>query len=267
MKKQNLKGKLNLKEIQVLSIVVAIWGAFLLISGVSMSLNKKVVTKTKYSLDVSTKEVSQVQAKKNEIILKNLEIEEGTPISTNVKDYLENVDQVGDALLKQLQEGLDTSAVNINQPGTYMYIINYKKKRYQGSVKVSAKEIPKITITLKAKKLPTTGSLSRNIKDYVYENEKITEDVYKNMILDLEEVAAHMGIPGKYKYKVIYNDTTYYGDFDIVEPVSTGSSEIICQTDDNGKNVCKCTDPSKEYDETAKVCKTKKTEKTEEPKE
>ena len=262
MRKWNLKGKLklNLKEIQILSIVVAVWGAFLCISGISMSLNKRVITKTKYSLDVSTKEISQVQAKKNEIILKNIEIDEGTPISSNIRDYLENVDQVGDALLKQLQEGLDTSAVNVNQPGTYMYIINYKKKRYQGSIKVNAKETPKIVITLKAKKLPTTGTLSRNIKDYVYENENITEDIYKNMILDLEEVAAHMGIPGRYKYKVIYNDTTYYGDFDIVEPVSTGNSEIICQTDEEGNNVCKCNDPYKEYDATTNSCKDKKPE-------
>ena len=250
--------KLRRKEMQILSIVLAGWGSILIGNGISMMQGKETLTKINYKLNITTKQISEVQAKKNEIIPKDITIEEGKPISGNIKDYLVDADQVADDMLQQLSQGLDTSNVNINKPGTYTYTISYKKKIFQGKITVEAKELPKVTITLKSKKLPTTGTLSRNIKDYVYEEENMTEEVYNNMILDLEEVAAHLSTPGKYKYRVIYNDTTYYGDFDIFEPVSTGNSEIVCPTDATKENnSCKCSDETKEYDTASKTCKTK----------
>jgi len=246
--------KLNSRELQILSVIIAIWGLFFVTSGTIMSQDKKTVVKKTYSIDVSTKQISQVQAKKNEVILKDLTIEEGTPISTNVKDYLENPEQISDTMLAQLSKGLDTSSVNINQAGTYSYTINYKKKAYQAKIIVTAKILPKVTITLREKNMPTTGTISRNVRDYIYES--IPDEAAKNMILDLKEVIAHQNIPGKYKYSIIYNDTTYYGDFIIREPVEVSTTTIVCpanSTQDPNNNTCICQTGT--YNPETKECK------------
>lgn len=249
--------KLNKKEIQILSVVLATWGIFFITSGLIMSGDKKTVTKKVYSVNIEKKQISQVQAKKNEVILKDVTITEGNPISTNVRDYLENPNQITEAMLEQLAAGLDTSTVNVNQPGNYSYTISFKKKFYQGKIIVNAKKLPKVTITLKEKNMPTTGTISRNIRDYIYED--ITEEVYKNMILDLKEVIAHQKIPGKYKYSIIYNDTTYYGDFIIREPVETTTTTIVCptgSTQDPNNNTCICQEGI--YNPDTKVCEKEK---------
>lgn len=245
----------NRKEINALIISIAIWGIIFIGSGTTMALNKKITTETTYELSIENKQISEIQAKINEVILKDIELEEGTPISANIRDYLVEPDKISDTLLRQLSQGINTSQVNINQPGTYTYTITCNKKIYKGTITIKAKELPNVEITLKAKKLPTTGTLSRNIRDYVYENENITEEVYNNMILDLDEVAEHLGTPGKYKYKVIYKDTTYTGDFDILEPVSTGNSNTCPIGTTKENNTCKCNDPTKTYDQTTKTCK------------
>ncbi len=231
----------NSKEIQILSIIIAVWGIFFVSSGTVMSQSKKIEIKKIYEVSVSTKQISKVQAKKNEILLKDLTIEEGTPISTNINDYLENPEQISETVLSLLEQGLDISTVNINKPGTYTYSIIYKKKKHQAKITVKAKELPKIKITLKEKNMPTTGTISRNIRDYIYED--ISEEVYNNMILDLTEVIENQKVPGKYKYSIIYNDTTYYGDFIIHEPVETPGTILICpenSTADLNNKTCIC---------------------------
>ena len=245
--------KLNKKEIQILSVVIAIWGIFFVTTGLIMSGNKKTITKKVYNVSIEKKQISQVQAKKNEVIVKDITLEEGTPLSTNVKDFLENPNQITEEMLKKLGQGLDTSGVNVNQPGSYTYTISYKKKVYQGKVTVNAKPLPKVTITLKEKNMPTTGTISRNIRDYIYED--VTEEVYNNMILDLKEVIAHQKIPGKYKYSIIYNDTTYYGDFIIREPVETSNTNVVCptgSTQDPNNNTCICQEGT--YNPDTKTC-------------
>ena len=246
--------KLNSRELQILSIVIAIWGIFLVTSGTIMSQDKKTIVKKTYSIDVSTQQISQIQAKKNEIIVKDITIEAGNPISSNVRDYLENPDQISDTMLAQLSKGLDTSSVNINQAGTYTYSITYKKKTYQAKITVTNKVLPKVTITLREKNMPTTGTISRNVRDYIYEN--VSDEVVKNMILDLKEVIAHQNIPGKYKYSIIYNDTTYYGDFIIREPVEVSVTTIVCpanSTQDPNNNTCICQTGT--YNPETKECK------------
>ena len=180
--------KFNHRELNILTVVIAAWGLFFVTSGTIMNQSRKVVTKHTYSVDVATKQISLVQAKKNEVILKDITLDEGTPISMNIKDYLENPDQISDSVLTLLSKGLDTSAVNAKQPGTYTYTITYKKKIYQAKIYIVAKKLPNVTITLKEKNIPTTGTISRNIRDYIYE--EITDEVYNNMILDLKEVIA-----------------------------------------------------------------------------
>lgn len=246
--------KMSKNELQLFSVIVAVIGLFLVISGTVMNHSKKTVTKKVYSVNVSMKQISQVQAKKNEVILKDITIDEGTPISTSIRDYLENPEQISDEMLEQLSKGLDTSAVNINQAGTYPYTISYKKKQYQAKIIVNKKELPKVNITLKEKNIPTTGTISRSIKDYIYE--EVPDEVLKNMVLDLKEVIAHQKIPGKYKYSIIYNDTTYYGDFIIHEPVEVSNTNTVCPTGstlDSNNNTCICQKGS--YNPVTKECK------------
>lgn len=245
--------KLNKREMQILSVVLAIWGIFFIATGAIMSGDKKTVTKKVYSVNVEKKQISQIQAKKNEVILKDITTTAGEPISTNVKDYLENPNQIAEDMLDLLAQGLDTSTVNVNEPGEYTYTITFKKKIYQGKVIVNAKELPKVTITLKEKNMPTTGTISRNIRDYIYE--EFEDEVYNNMILDLKEVIAHQKIPGRYKYSIIYNDTTYYGDFIIREPVETSSTTVVCpagSTQDPNNNTCICQNGG--YNPQTKMC-------------
>ena len=90
--------KFNRKELQILSVVIAAWGLIFVTSGAVMNQSQKVVTKNIYTVDVATKQISMVQAKKNEVILKDLTINEGTPISMNIKDYLENPEQISDTM-------------------------------------------------------------------------------------------------------------------------------------------------------------------------
>ena len=122
-----MKLKLNKREIKILTVVIAVWGVFLVISGITMNLNKKTVNKVNYRLDVSNKKIASAQAKKIEIILKDVEVEINNPISVNVKDYLKDGDKIDEKIIKQLE--LDTSLVNISQAGSYKYTITYNKDR------------------------------------------------------------------------------------------------------------------------------------------
>ena len=243
------------RELKILSIVIAVWGCILLRSGCTMLMYNDVEIRKVYTVRITSNETNEVQAKKIDIILKKVEVEVGKPLSTNAKDYIENIDQFSDLQQKQLSETLDTSLVNINQAGTYKYSISYKKKKYESIVKVIEKDIPNITFTLKAKIMPTTGTISRNKKDYIYE--ELTDDVYNNMILDLRDVEAHQSTPGKYKYTITYKDTVYVGDYEIVEDVITNRINMTCPavaTYDANKKTCVCMNDNQEYNEETKTC-------------
>ena len=157
--------KLNTKEMKIISIVIASWGIFLIGSGVVMSTKDKPIINTKYSLNIKKKKIAQAQAKTNEIKLKDITIEINNPISVNIKDYLENVENISNETLKNLK--LDTSLVNINQAGTYQYTITFKKKKYLANIIVKEKELPKMNFTLKSLTLVTGDSLSTNPKSYI----------------------------------------------------------------------------------------------------
>ena len=119
-------GKFNEREIRILSITLAAWGIFLVGSGVMMNSKVKPVVETKYSLSIEKRKIAEAQAKTNEIKLKDFEIELNQPISVDIKDYLDSISNLSEETLKSLK--LDTSLVNINEPGTYQYKIIYKKK-------------------------------------------------------------------------------------------------------------------------------------------
>ena len=116
----------NKKEAKILSIVIAMWGIILISSGIVMNGKVKPIIHTNYRLDVKQKKIAEAQAKTNEIKLKDLTVEINNPLSVDIKDYLENSENIDQETIKSLK--LDTSLVNLNQAGTYQYTITYKRK-------------------------------------------------------------------------------------------------------------------------------------------
>lgn len=207
--------KLNDKEKLILSAVIGGWGIVLIGSGLAMNSSIKPIIKTNYELKTYKKQIAQSQAKTNEIKLKDITIEINNPISVDVKDYLESIDNISEDTLKKLK--LDTSLVNINQAGTYQYSITYKKKKYIANVIVNEKQLPNVTFTLKNLSLKTGDSLSTNPRSYI--NETVTDEILNNITLDLSEV--NNQTQGDYNYYITYNGTKYQGKIEIRYPGAT----------------------------------------------
>ena len=118
------------KNTRIISITLAIWGVLFLITGGILSTIDRTVIKTEYSIKVDNKKVSDLRTK--EIKLKDMVLEENNPLSVDPADYIEDADEISENILKALK--LDTSMVNINEPGEYKFTIKYKKKVYTGKV-------------------------------------------------------------------------------------------------------------------------------------
>ena len=212
--------KLNNKEIQILSVTIACFGLFMTTSGLIMNKNNKPIIKTNYMLDVAI-EKSTAQAKKVDIKLKDLEIDINTPLSVDVKDYIENLDQLDIATINKLQ--LDTSLVKVTEAGNYKYTIIYGKKQYLGNIKVKAKEIVK-TITAKTITIKAGNSLPGDIKEYIAE--QLTDAEYKEIYLNLDEAKSKINVPGEYTYYMIYKGSRYDGKIIIENPEPSGAHAI-----------------------------------------
>ena len=251
-------GKFNEREIRFLSITLAAWGIFLVGSGVIMNGKVKPVIETKYSLTVEKRKIAEAQAKTNEIKLKDIEIEINQPISVDIKDYLQDINNLSEETLKALK--LDTSLVNINEAGTYQYKIIYKKKTYIGNVKVKQKELPNMTFTLKTIKIKTKESISSNPRSYI--NEEITDEIYNNITLDISKVDTSQ--QGDYTYYIIYKGVTYQGKVEVRDPGPTiitpsnpekPEETLTCPEDaTNINNRCVCKDTSQLYDQETNKC-------------
>lgn len=207
--------KLNDKEKLILSAIIGGWGIILIGSGFAMNNSIKPIIKTNYELKTYKKQIAQSQAKSNEIKLKDITIEINNPISVDVKDYLDSLDNISEDTLKKLR--LDTSLVNINQAGTYQYSVTYKKKKYIANVIVKEKQLPNVTFTLKTLPFKAGDSLSTNPRSYI--NEQITDEVLNNITLDLSEV--NNQTQGDYNYYITYNGTKYQGKIEIRYPGAT----------------------------------------------
>ena len=248
---------MNQKEKRILSITVFIWGIFLVGSGLIMNSQVKPIVHTKYSLNVETKKIAVAQAKTNEIKIKDIEIEINNPISVDVKDYLEDIDNLSDEIIRNLK--LDTSLVNINEAGTYQYTITYKKKKYIGNIKVKEKELPNVTITVKTIKLKTGESLSSNPRTFIEGD--IPDEVYNNLTLDISKVDTTT--QGDYVYSITYKGVTYQGKIEVRNPGPTIITNITCPDDAVKKdNTCECTDTNKTFDTENKKCIAKEKQET-----
>ncbi len=156
-----------------------------------------------------------------EIKLKNLTVEVNTPLSVKIIDYLDSA--VSNEVLANLK--LDTSSVNVTQPGTYNYTVTYKKKKYNGIIIVKEKQVTNNTlqsITLKTLKYNIGTPLSTDISNYVIE--PLTEKLKSTMIIDLSNVNVNKA--GSYQYTIKYNNSIYTGTITITESQPTLSTNI-----------------------------------------
>lgn len=202
--------KLSSKDIRTISFVLAIWGLLFIGSGYTMTIITEPVTVNKNKLEIIQKRVAQ--RKTNEIKLKELELEINTPLSLNIKDYLNNPEEIDDEIIKTLK--LDTSTININEPGTYKYTVTFKKKKYIGQCTIKEKPLPKVEITLKNLKLPIGSSLSTDVATYIVG--PLIDEVKNNIILDLSTISTTE--TGIYQYTVTYNNQLYTGTIEVYEP-------------------------------------------------
>ena len=154
---------------------------------------------------------SQVEKKKsNEIVLKEMQSEVNQPISVDVRDYVDTT-LLDEEVIKKLK--LDTSLVNILEPGNYTYVIKYKNKTYNGIYVIKEKELPKVDkITLKSFDWFVGQSLSQNLDDYITVN--LSDEVKANCKLDLSQV--NINQVGAYAYTVSYDGQVYTGVINVI---------------------------------------------------
>lgn len=207
------KINISTRETNIICITIALWGLILIGSGLIMSTSNRTIIQKKYSINVNQKKVAE--SKTNEIKLKEMTLEINTPLSVDVKDYLENIQELDDSIIKALK--LDTSRVNINEAGTYTYTVSFKKKKYSAKFIIKAKEIPQAAFTLKNVRLEVNTAISTNITSYI--NEPITDEIKKYMVLDLSAVKNYQ--VGDYQYTITYNKQIYTGIISIYEPTIT----------------------------------------------
>lgn len=208
-----MSKKLSKKQRYIIVGVTAAWGLIFIGSGISMSFMNTPITKTTKELKITQKRVANM--KSNEILLKPMKQEINQPISMNVKDYLENANDIDNKIINELQ--LDTSMVNVNQAGDYTYTITYKKKTFNGTFTIKEKPLPDMVLTLKTLNLEVGSALSTDIQNYI--TETLTDEVKQNIKLDLTNVNTAQA--GNYQYTVTYNGRLYTGTITIYEPNKT----------------------------------------------
>ena len=160
------------------------------------------------------------------IKLKNFEIETNTPLSIKIADYLNET--VSDEVLANLK--LDTSSVNVKEVGTYKYKVYYKKKAFEGTIKIIKKVAPTNqvdTIMLKSFTIKKGTALSTNPADYISEPNPLTDEVKALLKFDLSGV--DITKPGQYQYTVTFNNSIYTANITVTEDQENN----ILSTDDN----------------------------------
>ena len=192
--------------------------------------------------------VEQKQVSKEndiDIKLKNLTIEVNTPLSVKIIDYLDSA--VSDEVLANLK--LDTSGVNVTEPGTYNYTVTYKKKVYQGIIVVKEKEVNTNTlqsITLKTVNINVGTALPTDVSNYVIE--PLTDDIKATMLIDLSKVNVNKA--GSYQYTITYNNSIYTGTIVVTETQPTLSTDIKDQPTTNPPEQTETTTPKEEQTNT-----------------
>lgn len=223
-----MKKQLSKKEKVILSVTIAIWGVILIGSGLILNAQDKTITKTIYTLSVNQQRVAQQRT--NEIKLKDLEIELNTPLSVDVKDYLEDIENLDESIFPYLK--LDTSTVKISEVGTYTYTVSYKKKKYNGTIKVKEKELPNVELQLKTVKIECGKAIPTDLTAYI--NTPLTDEMKAHITLDISKI--NNSVANDYQFIVIYNNVTYVGTATVYNPqpapvITPGSDQTDNKTE------------------------------------
>ena len=221
----------------LMSASFAILGSACIFSGIAMpKLVGVKETNSVVKLNVTQKKVST--CKSNEIKLADISLEVNNPLSINVRDYLQNPNDVEESIIKRLK--LDTSNVNTTQVGSYIYTITYNKKIYNGNLIVKAKPLPQVEImTLNSLSYEVGTKLSTNISTYVKED--LAPEVIAATHIDLSNVDTSK--PGSYLYSISYNGKLYTSNITIYEPkygetknIDIDKSNAVTTENDTNKN-------------------------------
>ena len=208
------------KHVRIITVTaLSLLGVLCIASGVMYSSLQANNVEEKVLVVVEQKQVSKESD--IDIKLKNLTIEVNTPLSVKIIDYLDSA--VSDEVLANLK--LDTSEVNVTEPGTYNYTVTYKKKTYQGIIIVKEKEVTNNTlqsITLKTVNINVGTALPTDVSNYVIE--PLTDDIKATMLIDLSKV--NVNTAGNYQYTITYNNSIYTGTIVVTETQPTLSTNI-----------------------------------------
>ena len=107
------KISLNKKDNKVIAITLASWGIIMIATSLFIGGGKEPIIKTSYSVAINEGQV--MQFKTNEIKLKDIELEINTPLSVDIKDYLEDYKSIDDAILNSLKKRELNLKLTINQ--------------------------------------------------------------------------------------------------------------------------------------------------------
>ena len=208
------------KHVRIITVTaLSLLGVLSIASGVMYNSLQANNVEEKVLVVVEQKQVSKESD--IDIKLKNLTIEVNTPLSVKIIDYLDSA--VSDEVLANLK--LDTSEVNVTEPGTYNYTVTYKKKTYQGIIIVKEKEVTNNTlqsITLKTVNINVGTALPTDVSNYVIE--PLTDDIKATMLIDLSKV--NVNTAGNYQYTITYNNSIYTGTIVVTETQPTLSTNI-----------------------------------------
>ena len=116
-----VKGDYMNNQVRIITVTsLALLGILCISSGVMYNNLQSSKTNNRVLVVVEQKQVSKEED--IDIKLKDITIEVNTPLSVKIIDYLDSA--VSDEVLANLK--LDTSSVNVTEPGTYNYTVKYK---------------------------------------------------------------------------------------------------------------------------------------------
>ena len=185
----------------------------------SLSVKGKNIVKLK----VVQKRVAS--SNKLELILKNITQD------VNVKDYIENIGSVSDKVLAKLK--LDTSLVNIKQPGAYQYTVTYNKRVYVGIVNIKEPDKSLASITLKNITLLINDPVPTDLNSYI--KESIPDNAKDKIKLDISKVNNRSA--GTYQYTIDYNGKLYTGTVTVYSPQQDSVSKPDKEEKDDSTEV------------------------------
>lgn len=205
-----MKEKKNI-GINILIASLAISGLISITTGAV--LNKNLSKKDNKKIDIKVVQKQVAKIKSNIPELKEITLEVNQPLSVNIEDYIDNLDDIEDKILKKLK--LDTSLVNVTQAGKYTYTVNYKDKTYNGIININEKQLPIIeNIILKDISIEKGKTLPTDISAYI--TTSIPEELKPSIKINTNKV--NINIAGNYQYTVTYNNKIYTGMINIYEP-------------------------------------------------